>query len=690
MQEPSVFEYIKSLFDPEITINIHNYLNIGSGEKVQSIEQIEKTPTHRKGSGKILLGTGLALLAQAFLEPSRLHVVLALILYLLSALFLWAGLTQQPILKIQKKAPVENNFQFEKKDLFLILSILFQIASFFLFSGNQFSLLNITAWVMGMIFLVIAVWKPKVYLKRKQQPKNDLVFLVLIVIASIIILFFRIFQINEIPSEMFSDHAEKLLDVMDVLRGNFPVFFIRNTGREAIQFYFSAMIIKILGTELNFLSLKIGTVIFGLFTLPFIFLIGKDQSNKWGGLIAFLLAGIGYWPNVISRVGLRYSLFPLFTAPVLYFLLRGIKERDSNLLLLSGLLLGLGLHGYSSFRILPVLVVIIFFLYLMNRESSNYRVQAIIGLVIVGSSAFSVFLPLFRYWFDNPGSFGYRALSRITQVERSFKEPVFTLFIKNFWNSIIMPFYKNGQIWVHSVPNRPALDFVSACFFFVGVIYLICKIKEERSWEAGSLLVSIPVLMMPSILSLAYPGENPSLNRSAGALVPIFVIIGIGFIIFINAIIKYFPKRISHTIAGIVGLIIVSISMVNNFHIVFNEYKEQFDKNAWNTSEIGSVIKKFVQSGNNPDFAYVIPYPHWVDTRLVGFNAGYPGKDYALWRDEISTTTKIPGDKLYIFKPEDNETLTELDRCCPDSEASIFYSRIPTKEFFIYTVKGID
>jgi hypothetical protein len=689
MREPSILDYLKSLFDSETTIDIHNYLNIRSGEKVQPTERSENNLTHGKGSGKIILGTGLALLAQAFLEPSKLRVELALILYLLSAAFLWAGLVQQSILKKQKKAPVEKGFQFEKKDLFCILSILFQIASFFLFSGNQFNWLNSSVWVTSIIFLVIAIWNPKVYSKEKPQ-KKDLVFLTLIILASIIILFFRIFQINEIPSEMFSDHAEKLLDVMDVLRGNFPVFFIRNTGREAIQFYFTAMIIRILGTDINFLSLKIGTVIFGLLTLPFIFLIGKDQSNKWGGFIAFLLAGIGYWPNVISRVGLRYSLSPLFTAPVLYFLIRGLREKDINILLISGLLLGFGLHGYSSFRILPVLVVIIFFLYLISRESSNSRIQAIIGFVIVGLGAFSIFLPLFRYWFDYPGSFSYRTLSRITQIERSFDESVFTLFIRNFWDSIIMPFYKNGQIWVHSVPNRPALDFVSAGLFFVGVIYMIRKIKEERSWEAGSLLISIPILMMPSILSLAYPGENPSLNRSAGVLVPIFVIIGIGYFIFNKAIIDYFPKRISRIIAGTMGLIIVSISMANNFHIVFNEYKEQFDKNAWNSSEIGGVINNFVQSGNDPDLAYVIPYPHWVDTRLVGFNAGYPGKDYALWGEEISNTGKISGDKLYIFKPEDNETLTELGRYFPDGEASIFYSRITGKEFIIYTVKGLD
>ena len=196
--------------------------------------------------------------------------------------------------------------------------------------------------------------------------------------------------------------------------------------------------------------------------------------------------------------------------------------------------------------------------------------------------------------------------------------------------------------------------------------------------------------MMPSILSLAFPGENPSLNRSAGALVPIFVVVGIGFLIFSTAIINSFSKRISGIITGSISVIIVLISMKNNYHIVFKEYKEQFDKNAWNSSEIGNVIKKFVQSGENPDLAFVIPYPHWVDTRLVGFNAGYPGKDFALWREELSGTKKESGDKLYIIKPEDSITLSALDRYFPDGETAIFYSRIAGKEFIIYTVKGLN
>ncbi len=78
--------------------------------------------------------------------------------------------------------------------------------------------------------------------------------MVLVVLVSI---FFRVYELQAVPSEMFSDHAEKLLDVADVLDGKTSIFFTRNTGREPLQFYLTALIIKIFNTGISFLSLKI-------------------------------------------------------------------------------------------------------------------------------------------------------------------------------------------------------------------------------------------------------------------------------------------------------------------------------------------------------------------------------------------------------------------------------------------------
>jgi hypothetical protein len=110
-------------------------------------------------------------------------------------------------------------------------------------------------------------------------------------------------------------------------------------------------------------------------------------------------------------------------------------------------------------------------------------------------------------------------------------------------------------------------------------------------------------------------------------------------------------------------------------------------ENALNTSEIGSVISQFVVSGNSPNNAFVVPYPYWVDTRLVGINAGFPKKDYALWTEDLKTTLEIEGNKLFILMPQDRNALDTLKLLYPAAEEEFYYSKISGKNFIIISVK---
>ena len=116
----------------------------------------------------------------------------------------------------------------------------------------------------------------------------------------------------------------------------------------------------------------------------------------------------------------------------------------------------------------------------------------------------------------------------MTGLEKAIDEPIIFIFLKNLWNAITMFFYKNGVVWVNSIPNRPALGVISAVFYFIGSTFLFKKWMESKNWKYISLIASIPILLLPSILSLAYPGENPALNRSAGAVIPVFLLTGHG------------------------------------------------------------------------------------------------------------------------------------------------------------------
>ena len=667
---------------------MRGYLGIGNKDNKESpVVETEHSTQSGKIKWSIPAAFGLALIAQYQLEPPVVRKVPAIILYALSAILIWSKWRKQSKYAWKKDRLTDSDQDINvRRPVFLFASIPMLIIAFITFSDNSFNLINIVSWIGGSLAFVFSFWQNRS--NKCEKKKINLKFGLLLAFVFCISLFFRLYRLEEVPGEMFSDHAEKLLDVIDILNGQTPIFFPRNTGREAIQFYLTASIIRLFNTGIGFTSLKIGTILAGLLTLPFIYLLAKEIFNEWVAILAVFFTGIGYWPNVISRVGLRFPFYPLFVAPVMYFLIKGLKKRSYNNLIVSGIFLGIGLHGYSPIRILPFMVGIIFILFFISEKKASSKRFAIKGFLLLAINSFILFLPLFRYMLDNPGIVNYRSLSRLTGIENPLDGTILLLFLNNLWNAITMFFHRNGVVWVNSVPNRPALDIVSAASFFIGLTYLIRLWWEEKNWIISSLVLSIMVLMLPSILSLAYPMENPALNRSSGAIIPVFIVTAFGSYLISQPVFDPSKRIILRIVGGFIIIVFISISIYQNYDLVFSQYHHQFLLNAWNTSEIGAVIKQYVLEGNDKDSAYVVPYPHWVDTRLVGINAGFPRRDYALWREGFDRTTGYAGEKLFILKPEDTESLRALELLYPQAETKIFYSKVPGRKFIIISVPG--
>lgn len=714
MNEPSLLDYIKAKLMPWKYSISEEYLhtqtiNINQPEIIE--DQNQELKPEKKLSIKnkwihfrLFISFVIAIVGQSFLEPPDRNTPIALLFFLISIiLVIWTALSRDDLFDYSNETH-SGSFEFNltSSKLYLLgASFVFIILAFLAFRKNSnneilFNFLNLTLWAFSFAFFIFALFDFENLKKKITTFKNIISqnhinlkispWIIVIIISTIIVIFFRFYRLNEVLGEMFSDHAEKLLDVNDVLNGKFPVFFIRNTGREFFQFYWTALVAIIFKTGISFMSLKIGTALAGFLTLPYIYLLGKELRNKWVGIIAFLFAGIAYWPNVISRVGLRFPLYPLFVAPTLFYLIRGIRQKRKNDFIYSGIALGLGLHGYSSTRFLPIIVVVAILLFLIHKQSKGIRNQTINAFIPLVIASFIIFLPLFKYALVNPDMVGYRMMTRLTSTEREITQPVVEIFLKNLWNAETMFFYSNGGTWVHSIPNRPALDTISTGLYLLGTMIVLIQYIKKRNWDDIFLLISVPLLMMPSILSIAFPDENPSLNRTGGAIIPVFIIIAIGLERVLFSLWRVAEMKRYKFLTIIIGLGILFFSAGNNFDLVFNQFDKQFMAGAWNTSQIGSVIKGFSQSTGNLDSAFVVPSPHWVDTRLVGINAGYPTKDYALWPDQFNQLLMIDGEKLIILKPDNTEALNQLRIMFPNGILYNFDSGYDGKDFYIYHI----
>ncbi|MAT43129.1 MAG: hypothetical protein CL609_12370 [Anaerolineaceae bacterium] len=720
MNEPTVLDYVKAKLFPwkysmiafeaegdeherPVSEELLDLEPDQEGAAYKKTVELQKNKTNiYRNIGPFRLAGALifAIAAQIFLDnPNNRHIGIAVILYALSAvLTLWAIFSDEWKSEFnQSKVGKFSQLDTGNNRLYLLgTGVLFLIISYFAFKGNQFTGFNLTLWGITLTSFVLAFydkqsigfrWKKiRQILSDKKLNITITPWIFVLFFVFLITFFFRFYRLDSVLGEMFSDHAEKLLDVSDVLMGDTKLFFPRNTGREFIQFYLTAFVSIIFGTGLSFLSLKIGTALAGFFTLPYIFALGKEIGNKRIALFAVFFAGISYWGNLISRVGLRFPLYPLFAAPTLFYVIRGLRQKRRNDFIYAGIALGLSLHGYSSTRFLPFVIVSIFLLYLLHTWREGNKQQVIFVFIILVLVSIVLFTPLFSYLTEDPSIVLGRSLSRLTSSERAFQEPPALVFFKNLKDALLMPFLDNGNTWVHSIPQRPALDIISAALYFLGSLFVFIRYLKQKNWEDISLLLSVPLLMMPSILSLAFPEENPSLNRTSGAIIPVFILVGIGMDGVFSNLWRNAKQRIGKIILVGFGSGILIVSSLLNYDLVFTQFHDNYMRNAWNTTQIGEVIHGWSVSTGNKDYAYVVPYPHWVDTRLVGINAGYPTKDYALWPDRFEDTLMIKDAKLFILKPDDSEALIKLQNLYPQGILNIFDSGREGKDFYIFEI----
>jgi hypothetical protein len=226
---------------------------------------------------------------------------------------------------------------------------------------------------------------------------------------------------------------------------------------------------------------------------------------------------------------------------------------------------------------------------------------------------------------------------------------------------------------------------VTGALFLLGLTLLLARRRFLDLW----LVAAIVTLILPSVFSLAYPDENPALNRAGGALVPVFVLVGMtldGLLTRLQSGLNRSGERL--IVAGVVGILFAA-SASQNYDLVFRQYDEQYQRVVWKTSEMGAVIREF----GNPDRVWIVPYEQWVDTRLPGLWAGFPNHDFGLPRERLADTLQLPAPKLFIVKASpqaadfnDTETLAELQRLYPQGELTLHESEPWWQSFWVYFV----
>jgi 4-amino-4-deoxy-L-arabinose transferase-like glycosyltransferase len=509
-----------------------------------------------------------------------------------------------------------------------------------------------------------------------------------------IAVFFRGYRLAEVPPEMNSDHVEKLLDVHDVVTDKPYIFFERNTGREPMQFYLVTAIIRAFDTGLTFYSLKLSNFVMGMLTIFGVYLLGREVGGRRVAWVAAFFAAVALWSFAPSRVGLRYPFAPAFTSLALWSLWRALRSQERKDWLVGGLMLGLGLHGYTSFRIMPLAVTLTLLLKIALDRPLRWQQwrQYVQNFTLYVATSALVFLPLARYWYNNPDMFWYRSLTRSTSLESEISEPLWSLAGQTFLRTLGMFHWVGDNVFVSTIAGVPVLNPITNGFFVIGLGYTLVVLSRQRRFAALALLLNGFMLLMPSMLNFAFPNESPSVVRTGSAIPVIAVIFALGA--------RYvyqqfaFPSKHGRTAsAALVGLLLVAIAVIN-YNRYFGTYLTNYQQSSMNTAEVSAKMNDFLSLVGDTDQMFMKGWPHWLDTRSLGIQLG--DVDWYLTHGSMDMAPLIeraPKDGspiLFVVHPDDMESSQSLKRLYPNSFSITYRSATPGHDYIFVVVPATE
>ena len=336
----------------------------------------------------------------------------------------------------------------------------------------------------------------------------------LVVLVLLVALFFRTHDLDRVPPGLDGDEMFNGWDALRVWEGKLAVYFSSNYGREPLLIYLIAVTTRLLGV--GRWAMRLASALCGMVGLAFTWLLARRLFNFRVAILATALTSVSLWPVLLNRVALRAGLLPVCQAVAVYALWRALQGRNSRWAVVAGLFTGLSLYTYTAGRVFPlVLIFWLFTLHALRITHYSLRTLALVMLV-----AGVVVLPLGLFALRHPEIFNQRVSDlnlELNQLLAGNLEPM--------WRSVKatlgMFAHVGDREWRYNPSGRPVFDRVTGALFYLGLIVSLFRLRRPAYLL---LLIWLPVMLIPSILSIG----TPSFWRAVGASTPIYLMPAIG------------------------------------------------------------------------------------------------------------------------------------------------------------------
>jgi len=361
---------------------------------------------------------------------------------------------------------------------------------------------------------------------QRNRRREILIVIGILLIAS----FFRFYQLDKIPPGLYPDEAMNGSNALVAnTTGNYQIFYPENYGREGLFINIQAFFIKFFG--IHPWVLRSVSAIFGILTVLGLYLLARELFDWRIAAVSSFLLAISFWHVNFSRIGFRAIMLPFILVYAFYFLWRGLRQSHWSSFFWAGIFGGLGFYTYFSYRIAPLIVLIVFINYWLflkkDFHHENYehtRNRFLGGFSLFMITTFFIALPIGIYFLKNPDNFLQRSTQSVFVQDRPLVElggsVVKTLGMFTFLGDY------NPR---HNISGAPILGWPIAILFAIGFL------KELFHWVRRKHGHFSPVhtLMFAWFFVMLLPGflstEAPHALRAVGVIPIVMIFAARGF-----------------------------------------------------------------------------------------------------------------------------------------------------------------
>ncbi len=425
----------------------------------------------------------------------------------------------------------------------------------------------------------------------------------------------RIFALGEIPPGLYHDEAFNGLDALGVLRGEWPIYFAANRGREPLFIYLVAAAVNLLGRTPG--ALRLAAAVCGTLTIPATYLMARAWFNRRLALLSAAIMATTLWHVHLSRIGFRAVTLPLAMALVLWLSARAVRSRRRRDWLLAGLLYGLSFYTYLPVRATPF-VLAAFIIYLLFTGQDDHRWSEAVCFV---AGTLVTLAPLAIY------AVGHWDVVMGRPGQASVFNPLINggdlwgTLSRQLVGALGMFFVRGDAIPRHNLPGRPVFDPLMGAAMVWGLVQAVLRARRREVASAFA-LIWVGLMLVPTWLA----EDAPHFLRVVGVLPLLVVFPALG----LDAALTWLKQR-GWAVALV--CVILAVSLVTTGWDYFVRYRTDprtayaFEETA---AELAAEVNRFTGIGWDGSGLVIPagdPIPErqvYVDSRLWGEWAAIP------------------------------------------------------------------